>query len=116
MGMENSDIFELLAIMAACVLAIVFIADTIGNLIVFDNRFLNALATGLVFLLLFGTTYYFFFREFETPGLVAVGAFLVFCADLVSNALVFNNRFANSLLTALITISVLGAVMYSFLA
>jgi len=115
MGMENNDIFELLGIMAACVLIIVFIADMIGNLIVFDNRFLNALATGLVFLVLFGAAYYFFFLDFETPGLVLVGAFLVFCADLVSNMLVFNNRFANALLTALITIATLGAIMYSFL-
>ena len=115
MDVTSDGLYELLALMALTVLIVVFVADTIGNLIVFDNRFWNALVTGLVFLLLFGAAYYFV-GDFDAPGLVAVGAFLVFCADLVSNALVFNNRFANALLTALITIATLGSIIYFLLA
>ncbi len=116
MEMTSREFYELLGIMAACVLIVVFVSDMIGNLIVFDNRFLNALVTGLVFLGLFGATYYYFFSEFGTPGLVPIGAFLVFCADLVSNALAFRSRFANALLTAFITIAILGSLIYAFLA
>ena len=113
MEMTSDGLFEFLAIMAVSVLIIVFIADTIGNLLVFDNRFMNAFVTGLVFVFLFGAVYYFF-GNFESPALVLVGGFLVFCADLISNALIFSNRFMNSLLTALITIAALGSVIYFF--
>ncbi len=110
MQMANDELYGLLALMALSVLIVVFVADSIGNLIVFDNRFLNALVTGLVFAVLFGAAYYFF-DDLDAPGLVAIGAFLVFCADLVSNALVFNNRFTNALLTALISIVTLGSII-----
>ena len=115
MSMTSEGLFTFLAIMAVSVLIIVFIADTIGNMLVFDNRFMNALVTGLVFVFLFGAIY-FFFGDFASPQLVLVGGFLVFCSDLISNALVFSNRFANSLLTALITIAALGSVIYFFVA
>ena len=109
--MATTDgLYELLILMSISTLVVVFIADTIGNMLVFDNRFLNALATGLVFLVLFGALYYFL-GDFDAPGLVPVGAFLVFCADLVSNSLVFRNRFLNSLLTALISIGLIGAII-----
>ena len=106
--------FQFLAMIALSVLIVVFVADMIGNMIAFNNRFLNALVTGLVFLVIFGAATYFI-GDFYAPGLVALGALLVFCADLVSNALVFKSRFGNALLTALITVVTLGAISYYFM-
>jgi ATP/ADP translocase len=37
---------------------IVFIIDLIGNTISFSNRFLNALATAIVFFIIFGALFY----------------------------------------------------------
>ena len=38
---------------------IVFVVDLIGNTITFSNRFFNALATAIVFAIIFGALVYF---------------------------------------------------------
>ena len=112
--MIENEFYTLLGVAVASVLVVVFVADFIGNMISFSNRFVNALVTALVFAVLFGAGYYLV-ADLEAPMLVAVGAFLVFCADLVSNMFTFNSRFKNALLTALISSGVFGWVIWFFM-
>lgn len=113
--MGDGYFFELLAVSAASILVVVFVADFIGNMISFSNRFTNALVTALVFAVLFGLAHYYI-AGMQAPILVAVGAFLVFCSDLVSNMFTFKSRFANALLTAIIATLVFGSVIAFYLS
>ncbi len=51
---------------------IVFFVDLIGNMISFNNRFVNALTTALVFLALFGTFNYIQYREGNLPTVPSI--------------------------------------------
>lgn len=44
---------------------IVFMVDLIGNFIVFGNRFLNALATAIIFGLIFGALSYYGYGDIQ---------------------------------------------------
>lgn len=113
--MAGNEFYDLLGMAVVSVLLVVFIADFIGNMISFSNRFVNALVTALVFAVLFGAGYYFV-DGMEAPMLVVIGAFLVFCSDLVSNMFVFNSRFGNALLTAMISSGVFGWIIWTYWA
>ena len=47
--------------------AIVFLVDLIGNMLSFNNRLTNALATTVVFALLFGGVYHYFYNMGGVP-------------------------------------------------
>ncbi len=113
--MGDSYLFELWGVVAVSVLVVVFVSDFIGNMISFSNRFVNALVTALVFALLFGLAQYYV-ADMHAPLLVAVGAFLVFCSDLVSNMFTFKSRFTNALLTAVLSTLVFGSVIAFYLS
>jgi len=51
---------------------VVFFVDLIGNMLSFNNRFLNALTTALVFLAIFGTLSYVAFREGNLPPVPSI--------------------------------------------
>lgn len=87
---------------------VVFVSDSIGNLIAFDNRIVNALVTGVVFGVIFGAIIWYLNQSAapadRVPFLatVLVGAAVVVISDLIGNMIAFGNRFVNSLVTAVI--------------
>ncbi|MEM7766352.1 MAG: hypothetical protein AAF253_02565 [Pseudomonadota bacterium] len=109
---------------------IVFLIDLVANSLAYSGRFVNALMTAIVFLVVFGALAYFGLGKLEVStdmaeipsrflpeGLlwlepVVIGAALVFVVGLVGNLLAFKNRFMNALVTALIFVAVFGAVTY----
>ena len=50
---------------------IVFFVDLIGNMLSFNNRFLNALVTALVFAAIFGTIFYMGFAQMTVTPIPA---------------------------------------------
>ncbi|MEL6210641.1 MAG: hypothetical protein AAFR44_10770 [Pseudomonadota bacterium] len=109
---------------------IVFLVDLVGNSLAYSGRFVNALMTAIVFLVVFGALAYFGLGKLEVSTDMAeipsrflpedllwlepvvIGAALVFVVGLVGNLLAFKNRFVNALVTALIFVAVFGAVTY----
>lgn len=86
-----------------------FIVDLVGNLIEFDHKFSNALASSLVFLaVVVGLTYWL--QGDYKHALIATG--LLFVADLVCNYLMPRSRLLNALVTgALFAALLLGYLM-----
>lgn len=95
--------------------AIVFVADLIGNILTFRNPRLNATVTAIVSLLLFfgaleGLMYVQFGgfpnmppNHFEFAlALSALGVQSVFVADVIGNSILFDNRVGNALVTAVV--------------
>lgn len=86
----------------------VLISDLIGNMIAFNNRFVNALVTAIVAtLLVTGLSFALAAASDDVVDdasvFVLVGAG-VFVSDLIGNILVFNNRFLNAVVTALVSV------------
>ncbi len=109
---------------------IVFVVDLVGNSLAYGGRFVNALVTAIVFLVVFGALAYFGLGKLEVstemaeipsrflpddllwlePVLIATG--LVFLVGLLGNLISFKNRFMNALVTAVIFLVIFGAVTY----
>lgn len=114
-------------IVAAIVL---FIVDLIGNSIAYGGRFINAIATAIVFFIIFAALAYFGLGKLAVsseyaqipsrfmpddlvwlePVLIATA--LVLIVGFIGNVLAFKNRFINAVVTALIFLVVFGAVTY----
>lgn len=109
---------------------IVFAVDLIGNSMAYSGRFVNAIATAAVFLVVFAALAFFGLGklEFSTdaaelpsrflPGdylwlePVLIGTALVFVVGFVGNLISFKNRFMNALTTAFIFLIIFAAVTY----
>jgi len=91
---------------------LILVADLIGNLITFKNRIYNAVATAIVWCVLFvGLNYIYEYLELEPSHLVptglmmkwtAAGIVFAFAADVVGNYLAFHNRIVNAIVTAIV--------------
>ncbi len=83
--------------------AAVFIAALLGNLISFDSRYTNALASAVLSMVIVGLACWFWAISFK-PAFVAALATggVVFVTDIVSNLITFTNRFANALAKAIV--------------
>jgi len=76
-----------------------FIVDAISNLVEFDHKISNALASAVVFMVLAGgLTYYFEGDMIET----ALYAGMLFVADFIGNLVIPNNRFFNAVATGVL--------------
>jgi len=109
---------------------IVFLVDLVGNSLAYGGRFVNALVTAIVFLVVFGALAYFGLGRLEVSTDMAeipsrflpddllwlepvlIATLLVFVVGLLGNLLSFKNRFVNALVTALIFLAIFGAVTY----
>ncbi len=109
---------------------IVFLVDLVGNSLAYGGRLVNALATAVVFFVIFAALAYFGLGKLEfatdaaelpsrfLPGEylwlepVLIATLLVFIVGLVGNILSFDNRFMNALVTALIFLLVFAVVTY----
>ncbi|NBC19977.1 MAG: hypothetical protein GVY06_02840 [Alphaproteobacteria bacterium] len=109
---------------------IVFVVDLLGNSLAYGGRLVNALATAVVFFIIFAALAYFGLGKMEVsteaaelpsrflpgdflwlePVIIATG--LVFVVGLVGNIVAFENRLMNALVTALIFLVVFGVVTY----
>lgn len=114
-------------IVAAIVL---FIVDLIGNSIAYGGRFINAIATAVVFFIIFAALAYFGLGKLvvstdvaEIPSRfmpddliwlepVLIATVLVLIVGFIGNMLAFKNRFINAVVTALIFLVIFGAVTY----
>ncbi len=89
---------------------LVFISDSIGNMLSFGNRVANALTTAVVWGVLFIALYFVLGAigiqlASSLQGLMiltAKGILIVFVADMIGNAIAFGNRFINALVTAIV--------------
>jgi uncharacterized membrane protein len=103
--------------------AIVFVIGLIGNILSFGNRFVNALVTALLVVIIGGALNYHFFGD-TAPKTIAldqalawlepvlVAAAVVFVVDLIGNMLSFESRFVNALATALVFAVIFGALAF----
>ena len=91
----------------------VFVADLIGNSLLFDNRRWNAIITATISGVIFGgaliadyqmegTRLPFILNLQNILGLTFLALQSVFVADVIGNSLVFGNRVANALATGVI--------------
>jgi hypothetical protein len=105
--------------------AVVFVVALIGNVLTFSNRFMNALATAVLFGVIFGglafvtkagpppgATPQFLPAEYLWLELVLIAAAVVFVVDLVGNVLSFSNRFLSAIVTALVFAVVFGGLTH----
>ncbi len=89
---------------------LVFISDSIGNMLSFGNRIANAFTTAIVWGILFIALYFVLgsigmelASSLQALMITAAkGILLVFVADLIGNAIAFGNRFINALVTAIV--------------
>lgn len=114
-------------IVAAIVL---FIVDLIGNSIAYGGRFINAIATAIVFFIIFAALAYFGLGKLAVSSEYAqipsrfmpddlvwlepvlIATVLVLIVGFIGNVLAFKNRFINAVVTALIFLVIFGAVTY----
>ncbi len=105
---------------------VLFVIGFIGNVLSFSNRFVNALVTAIIFVLVYGGIVYAAFVSDQEPLKEQVGALsqeqwirmigiagvFVFVIDLVANMLSFQSRFMNALMTAIVFLVLFGGLMY----
>jgi len=113
--MDPQQLFYLIVLLGTL---LVFVSDSIGNMLAFGNRFVNSLTTAIVWGILF-IVLYFVLAAVQIPlagdlgrlvVMTAVGAGIVFVADTVGNLLAFGNRFLNALITAVIWATIFVAL------
>lgn len=111
-GLPDVPLAGMLSLLAV-VFAGVLVADSIGNLIAFDNRVTNALVTAVIATFLVIAVNIVINMDggvSDDPTVfVAVGV-VVFVADLVGNSISFRSRMINALVTAIVA-SVIVAVL-----
>ncbi|MCI4644057.1 MAG: hypothetical protein MRY64_04670 [Hyphomonadaceae bacterium] len=109
---------------------IVFAVDLVGNSLAYGGRFVNALATAAIFLVVFAALAYFGLGKLELSTSVAelpsrflpedllwlepvvIATVLVLLVGFAGNMMSFKNRFMNALVTAAIFLVVFGVVTY----
>jgi hypothetical protein len=83
--------------------AVVFVIALLGNLISFDNRLINALATAAVSAAVVIGIAAYTTREMPFKSYVVLalaGGGVAFLADVIANRIAFTGRFVNALVTA----------------
>jgi hypothetical protein len=103
---------------------VLFVIAYLGNALTFSNRFLNALATALIFGVFYGVLIYTVDKTVTPPELkeashqawlqiVVMASSVVFVLDLVANFISFNNRAVSALVTAVLFAVLFGFAIYS---
>ena len=80
-----------------------FIIDYFANILSFENRFVSAVVTGLLLIVIIWGTLILIGDDVAMQPLMMAGA-LMFVVALLGNILSFGNRFTNALVTAIIFI------------
>jgi len=120
MDLQPQQLFSLIVLLGTL---LVFVSDSIGNMLAFGNRFVNAFTTAIVWGVLFFMLYFVLGAvEIKLASdmsrlvvMTAVGSGIVFVADMIGNVIAFGNRFLNSLITAIIWATMFVALrMYGF--
>ena len=101
---------------------VVFISDTIGNFISFENRIVNALVTGVVFTVIFGLIVWQLtslpeVQEASQGGnrallVVLFGFAVVVVSDFIGNNIAFGSQFLNSFVTSTVFALIFGSIIY----
>ena len=103
---------------------VLFVIAYLGNALTFSNRFVNALATALIFGVFYGVLIYTVDKTVTPPELkeashqawlqiVVMASSVVFVLDLVANFISFNNRAVSALVTAVLFAVLFGFAIYS---
>lgn len=112
-----------LAVVVLTASAVVFVIGLFGNLVAFGNKFVNALVTAIIFAVVFIAVIYGLGASALTGAegqdlanfylsAAAIGAAVVFVADLIGNLITFNNRFTNALATAAVFAAMFAGALY----
>jgi hypothetical protein len=105
---------------------VLFVIGFIGNVLSFSNRFVNALVTAIIFVLVYGGIVYAAFvsdqealkeqvgalSQEQWIRMIGIAGVFVFVIDLVANMLSFQSRFMNALMTAIVFLVLFGGLMY----
>ena len=105
---------------------VLFVIGFIGNVLSFSNRFVNALVTAIIFVLVYGGIVYAAFvsdqealkeqvgalSQEQWIRMIGIAGVFVFVIDLVANMLSFRSRFMNALMTAIVFLVLFGGLMY----
>jgi lipid-A-disaccharide synthase-like uncharacterized protein len=105
---------------------VLFVIGFIGNVLSFSNRFVNALVTAIIFVLVYGGIVYAGFvsdqeaikeqigvlSQEQWIRMIGIAGLFVFVIDLVANMLSFQSRFMNALMTAIVFLVLFGGLMY----
>lgn len=102
-------------------IALVFIADLIGNTIAFGNRRFNAIVSAVIWGIVFYVIVFFGQKELDMKpieyqqllALTVLGLQSVFVADVIGNSLVFDNRVVNAIVTSIIWAVVFMGTIYA---
>lgn len=103
---------------------VLFVIAYLGNALTFSNRFLNALATALIFGVFYGVLIYTLDKTVMPPELkeashqawlqiVVMASSVVFALDIVANIISFRNRAVSALVTAVLFAVLFGVAAYS---
>ena len=103
---------------------VLFLIAYLGNVLTFSNRFLNALATTLIFGVFYGALIYTVDKTVTPPELkeasrqawlqmVVMASSVVFVLDLVANFISFRNRAVSALVTAVLFAVLFGVAAYT---
>ena len=105
---------------------ILFVLGLFGNVLSFSNRFMNALITAVIFMLVYGGLFYVALASDQDELREQIGALsqeqllvnigvagaLVFVIDFVANMLSFQSRFMNALMTSIVFLVLFGAFIF----
>ena len=99
--MDFMDFVQLnVAVLAAAFIG-TFLIDYFANVLSFENRFISALVTALLLMVVIAGTLLLTGDEVSAPPLLMAGA-LMFVVAFAGNVLSFGSRFMNAFVTAII--------------
>lgn len=112
--MTPDQLFYLIVLLGAL---LVFVSDSIGNMLAFGNRIVNALTTAIVWMVLFIILYFVLAAvDIQLTStlnrffvLAIMGGAFVFVSDMIGNIITFGNRFLNALTTTIVWAALYGA-------
>ena len=121
-----SPVEQTLLVQLLVMAGILFVIGLIGNVLSFSNRFMNALITAVIFMLVYGGLFYVALTSDQDELREQIGALsqeqllvnigvagaLVFVIDFVANMLSFQSRFMNALMTSIVFLLLFGAFIF----
>jgi uncharacterized membrane protein len=121
-----SPVEQTLLVQLLVMAGILFVIGLIGNVLSFSNRFMNALITAVIFMLVYGGLFYVALASDQDELREQIGALsqeqllvnigvagaLVFVIDFVANMLSFQSRFMNALMTSIVFLVLFGAFIF----
>ena len=121
-----SPVEQTLLVQLLVMAGILFVIGLIGNVLSFSNRFMNALITAVIFMLVYGGLFYVALASDQDELREQIGALsqeqllvnigvagaLVFVIDFVANMLSFQSRFMNALMTSIVFLLLFGAFIF----